>query len=52
MLICRECGLQYDVVWSYDGDESPDEYCPRCGSDYLESDEEGCNVPYRRNPNQ
>lgn len=40
MLICKDCGLQYDVIWNNDGQEPPCEYCPRCGSDDLEEEKD------------
>ena len=35
-IVCQDCGLRYQVIWSNDGDEPPCNYCPRCGSQELE----------------
>jgi rRNA maturation endonuclease Nob1 len=34
-IVCNECGLRYEVVWSNDGQEAPTDFCPRCGSQNL-----------------
>ncbi len=38
-IVCQDCGLRYQVIWSNDGDEPPCNYCPRCGSQELEESE-------------
>lgn len=45
MLRCNECILRYEIIWHYDGDDSPCNYCPRCGSDDLEEEGENAETP-------
>jgi rRNA maturation endonuclease Nob1 len=40
MLKCQDCDLRYEVIWDNDGQESPCEYCPRCGSQELIAEDE------------
>ncbi len=40
MLECLDCGLKYEVIWTYDGDDSLCNYCPRCCSDDLEEEDD------------
>ena len=35
-IVCKECGLRYEVIWHNDGQEAPCEFCPRCGSTLLQ----------------
>ena len=38
MLKCNDCDLHYEVIWNYDGQEPPQYFCPRCGSESLEAE--------------
>jgi rRNA maturation endonuclease Nob1 len=38
MLVCQDCDLRYDVIWHYDGDSPPNDFCPRCGGESLETE--------------